>query len=148
MVSTVPDLAQFAIAHINEGRAGDVQILQAETTALMHESTAQFPVGSGDLNQIGSGLGFGQLRDEPWSYWGHLYDMHGAVGHGGSSSGFSAQMWFVEENGDGYGMVFVTNVEDDFKSDGTGLWYFGTYYKIQVLLMEEASRLYAETHGQ
>jgi CubicO group peptidase (beta-lactamase class C family) len=73
MLSTVPDLAQFTIAHMTQGQAGGVQILEPQTMALMHEEAVTFPLGYGDLNQVSCGLGLG-----------HLYDMHGATGHGGS----------------------------------------------------------------
>ena len=52
--------------------------------ALMHEEAVTFPLGYGDLNQVSCGLGLGHIRDQPWNAWGHLYDMHGATGHGGS----------------------------------------------------------------
>jgi CubicO group peptidase (beta-lactamase class C family) len=149
MLSTVPDLAQFMIAHMNQGRAGGVELLQPETVALMHKRAVTFPVGRGDLNQIASGLGLGHIRDEPWNAWGHPYDMHGATGHGGSWFGYQGQMWFVEKDeGGGYGIVLLINTELDFKPKARDLWLFAGPLRLQVLLMEEAAARYAQTAGQ
>jgi CubicO group peptidase (beta-lactamase class C family) len=147
LLSSVPDLAQFMIAHMNQGQAGGVQLLQPETVALMHERAVSFPLGQGDLNQVSYGLGLGHFREIPWSVWGHLYDMHGATGHGGSWWGYQAQMWFVEEKEGGYGIVLLTNTESDFKAEARELWLFASPLRLQVLLMEEASRMYAQTVG-
>jgi CubicO group peptidase (beta-lactamase class C family) len=144
MLSTVPDMAQFAIAHLNQGRVGRFQLLQPETVALMHEEAVSFPLGHADLNQVSYGLGLGHIRDEPWSAWGHLYDMHGATGHGGSWWGYQGQMWFVERGEGGYGIILLINTESDFKAEARGLWLFASPLKLQVLLMEEAALMYQQ----
>ena len=142
MLSTVPDLAQFVIAHLNQGQVGGVQLLEPETIELMQEQAVSFPLGRGDLNQVSYGLGFGHIREEPWSVWGHLYDMHGATGHGGSWFGYQAQMWFVEREEGGYGVILLTNTESDFKAEARSLWMFASPLKLQVLLMEEAALMH------
>ena len=145
MLSTVGDMAQFIIAQLNEGQVNGFQLLQPETVAQMQEKAVTFPLGQGDLNQETYGLGLGHIRDVPWSAWGHLYDMHGATGHGGSWFGYNAQLWFVDKEEGGYGVVVLTNTESDFNSQGRNLWIFGSLNKIPVLLIEEASELYTQT---
>jgi CubicO group peptidase (beta-lactamase class C family) len=141
-------MAQFAIAQMNQGQAGGVQLLEPETVALMQEEAVTFPLGRGDLNQFAYGLGLGHIQEEPWSCWGHLYDMHGATGHGGSWFGYAGQMWFVDEAEGGYGIVMLINTELDFKPEARGLWLFASPLRLQVLLMEEASVLYEQTHAE
>jgi CubicO group peptidase (beta-lactamase class C family) len=143
MLSTVPDMAQFMIAHMNQGRANGVQLLQPETVALMHQEAVSFPPGYGDLNQVSYGLGLGHIRKQPWQIWGHFYDMHGATGHGGSWFGYQGQMWFVEEDSGSYGIILLTNTEFDFKAEARNMWMFASPLKLQVLLMEEAAARYA-----
>lgn len=143
MLSTVPDLAQFMIAHLNQGQVDGARLLEPETIALMQEKAVSFPLGRADLNQVAYGLGLGHIREEPWSTWGHLYDMHGATGHGGSWFGYQGQMWFVEEEEGGYGMVLLVNTEFDFK-EARDLWLFASPLKLQVLLMEEAAAMYQQ----
>ena len=146
MLSTTPDMAQFVIAQLNQGRVNAVQLLAPETVALMQEPAVTFPVGRGDFNQVSYSLGLGQIRDQPWSAWGHLYDMHGASGHGGSWFGYNSQMWFVSDAGGGYGMILLFNTDLDFKPDS--LWMFASPLRLQVLLMEEASLLYQQASGE
>jgi len=138
MLSTVPDLAQFMIAHMNQGQTNGFQLLRSETIALMQEKAVTFPLGQGDLNQISYGLGIGHIREEPWNSWGHLYDMHGAKGHGGSWFGYIGQMWFTEKGENSYGIILLINTNVNFKAETRDLWLFASPLKIQVLLMEEA----------
>ena len=73
--------------------------------------------------------------------------MHGANGHGGSSWGYQSAMWFVPKVSGGYGIVLLTNTESDFKAEARDLWLFASPLRLQVLLMEEAGRLYQEAVG-
>jgi len=141
MLSTVPDLAQFMIAHMNHGQVDDYLLLKPETVLIMHKTAVTFPPGRGDLNQVSCGLGIGHIRKEPWNCWGHLYDMHGAKGHGGSWFGYLSQMWFVEEEQNTYGVILLTNTEFDFKAEARDLWNFSSPLKLLVLLMEEAQNM-------
>ena len=65
--------------------------------------------------------------------------MHGATGHGGSWWGYQAQMWFVQREEEGYGIILLINTESDFKAEARGLWLFASPLRLQVLLMEEAA---------
>jgi CubicO group peptidase (beta-lactamase class C family) len=144
MLSTVPDMAQFMIALMNQGQANGFQLLQPETVALMHKRAVSFPLGYGDLNQVSYGLGLGHIREQPWQAWNHLYDMHGATGHGGSWFGYQGQMWFVNGEKGSYGIILLVNTEFDFKAEARNTWIFASPLKLQVLLMEEASEFYGQ----
>lgn len=144
LYSCVRDLAQFMMAHLNAGAANDAQILQPQSVALMHEM-AVLTEGGGDLNQAGYGLGVAQMNVQPWQFWGHFYDMQGAIGHGGSTWGTVGQMWFVKQDSGGYGIVLLTNVDRDFEPDDY-LRFFAIDYRIQVELLAEAAVRYAQAH--
>jgi CubicO group peptidase (beta-lactamase class C family) len=146
LFSTVPDMAQFLIAHMNQGQVDGAQLLEPEMVALMHTPAVTFPVGRADLNQVSYGLGVGHVREEPWSAWGHPYDMHGATGHGGSWFGYNGQMWFAEAADGGYGIILLYNTDLDFKADD--LWFFASPLRLQVLLMEEAAALHEQARGE
>lgn len=143
MLSTAPDPAQFVIAQLNSGESGGEQVLTAETLALMQRYAVSVPQGAGDLNQAGYGLGLGQLKAEPWNSWGHLYDMHGAIGNAGSWFGYSSQLWFAPKESGGYGIVLLVNNGADFEGEARDLWVFFGTYKMQVLLMEAAGEALA-----
>ncbi|MDJ0753612.1 MAG: serine hydrolase domain-containing protein [Ardenticatenaceae bacterium] len=145
MISTVPDMAQFVVAHLNQGEVDGFQLLEPPSIALMQEKVVTFPLGQGDLNQDAAGIGLGHVRNQPWNAWGHLYDMHGATGHGGSWWGYQSQMWFVNEEDGGYGMILLINTEGDLKGDTRSLWLFSSPLQIQTLLMEEARLRYQES---
>jgi CubicO group peptidase (beta-lactamase class C family) len=148
MLSTAVDMAQYVIAQMNQGQVNGVQLLEPETVALMQEEAVTFPLGRGDLNQVAYGLGLGHVREQPWNCWGHLYDMHGATGHGGSWFGYTGQMWFVGETEGGYGIVLLANTEFDFNPEARGLWLFASPLRLQTLLMQEASTLYQQAHTE
>ncbi len=141
MVSTVSDLARFIGAQLNGGTVDGATLLPPETVEMMQTPIVSHPKGAGDLNQVGYGLGLGHLDNDPWQYWGHSYDMHGATGHGGSTGGSTVQMWFVDREEGGYGIVLATNV-DRAKDDYFDVWFFSTFYRMQTLLMDEARTRY------
>ena len=134
--STVPDLAQFMIANLNEGRVNGAQLLRPETIAWMHE---QVVPATGVTNMVSTGLGFDKVRDEPGQYWGYEYAMHGALGHQGGDFGSDSEWWFVDREPGGYGVIMLKNVNTHKWDEAL---YFATHYKILALLMEEAAALY------
>jgi CubicO group peptidase (beta-lactamase class C family) len=135
LITTAPDLSRFLIAHLNEGQVGGQQLLAPETIALMHAKETE---GGGHLNKVGYGLGVTHLAEEPWQYYGRLYDMHGAMGHEGGQIGYSGALYFVEEAKGRYGFVLLTN-ESFITSEVDFAWYFPILYQINTLLMEEAA---------
>jgi CubicO group peptidase (beta-lactamase class C family) len=140
LYSTVPDMAQFLIAHMNEGRIGDVQLLEPESVAEMHQLRIASSV---DVGMAGSGYGWTHFRREPWEYWGSFFQFYGAQGHGGSDIGYRARIYMVERDVGGFGVILLTNTANFLKEDM--LWYFSTYLQLETMLMEEAERLWTET---
>jgi CubicO group peptidase (beta-lactamase class C family) len=82
LTSSAPDMANFMIAHLNEGEFKGKRILKQETAQLMH--SRQFsPNAFGN----GSGLGF----YETWVNGRRL------IGHGGDTLAFHSDLWLLPE---------------------------------------------------
>jgi CubicO group peptidase (beta-lactamase class C family) len=142
LYSTAPDMAQFVIAHLNQGRVGHVQLLTPEMVAEMHKPRAY---SNADLGMEAYGYGWTLYRQEPWQFWGSLFQFYGAEGHGGGDIGYRARIYAVEEDEGGFGVIVLTNTANFFKWDE--LWLFSTYLQLEALLMEEAQQLWALEHG-
>jgi CubicO group peptidase (beta-lactamase class C family) len=142
LYSTVPDMAQFLIAHMNQGQAGAVQILEPETVIEMHRPRVR---SSADLGMEASGYGWTLYRQAPWEFWGTFFQFLGAGGHGGGDIGYRTRIYAVEREEGGFGVIVLTNTANFFKTDT--LWFFSTYLQIETLLLEEAQRLWAVEHG-
>lgn len=141
--TTAPDVAQFMITHMNDGLHGESQILQSETIAMMHKPAV---TTTADLGMAASGYGWAIRQQLPWQYWGYDFPMRGAQGHGGADYGYRANMYFVEEEEGGYGIVMLTNTADFLDKDM--LWYFAIYLQLEKLLMDEAQSLWAAKHAK
>jgi len=139
--STVPDLARFMIANLNNGQIDGTQLVKPETVSLLHNQVVS---SSAVTNMVSTGLGFDKLREEAGQYWGYQYDMHGALGHQGGGFGCTNEWWFVDKEQGGYGVIMLTNV-NTFKWDEA--LYFSTYYKILTMLMDEAATRYEQQLG-
>ncbi|MBE2269775.1 MAG: beta-lactamase family protein [Anaerolinea sp.] len=85
VMSTVLDLANFAIMHLSGGSFGGKQILAPERVAEMHTPYFKFA----GLNDDGYGLTFSS----------YLYKGVRIVGHGGRISSFASSFEFVPETG-------------------------------------------------
>ena len=136
--STVPDLARFMIANLNNGQINGTQLVKPETVTLLHNQVVS---SSAVTNMVSTGLGFDKLREEPGQYWGYEYNMHGALGHHGGDFGCNNEWWFVDKEQGSYGVIMLTNV-NTYKWDEA--LYFATYYKILTLLMDEAASRYEQ----
>ena len=130
MRSTVPDLAQFLIAQMNQGQINGFHLLRPGTVELMHKQAVSF---SDQSLMVGYGLGWIHLSNETYK---HHY-LHGAQGHGGEKWGFSCQMWFVQKERGAYGIILLTNINRSLKADL--IHALATNLKIQDLLLQEAS---------
>jgi CubicO group peptidase (beta-lactamase class C family) len=139
--STVPDLARFMIANLNSGQINGTQLVKPETVSLLHNQVVS---STAVTNMISTGLGFDKLREGPGQYWGHQYNMHGALGHQGGDFGCNNEWWFVDKEQGGYGVIMLTNV-NTYKHDEALV--FATYYKILTLLMDEAADRYQQQLG-
>jgi CubicO group peptidase (beta-lactamase class C family) len=143
LATTAPDLAQFMIAHMNDGRHEDYQLLEPETAALMHQPAVPTTAA---LGMRASGYGWTIRQQQPWQYWGYEFPMRGAQGHGGSDYGYRASMFYVAEEEGGYGSVMLSNTSDFLKQDM--LWYFAIYLQLENLLLDEANALWTAKHAQ
>ena len=125
--STVPNLGNFLIAHMNQGSYNNAQILQPQTVDLMQTSQyAMFGHELGGFTFIGHGLGWPLFEDQ-------------TIGHGGATPGYLAQIAFQTVGNSKYGIVFLLNrgaslVEDDY--------LVNTFFPTVIhILFDEAARL-------
>jgi CubicO group peptidase (beta-lactamase class C family) len=144
MRTTVPDLAQFLIAHMNAGQSGGFQLLRPETVALMHSQAVR---GGGDFMMAGSGMGWSLFTDVPREMWGKMIDLRGMQGHGGADYGYRASMFMIDGDDGAYGYVMLADVsllseELDFA------WFLAIDKGIEALLLQEGSERLAGTSGQ
>jgi len=137
MRSTVQDLSKFMmIAHMNDGKIDGLQLLKPGSIELMHGKAVSFPHQS---PVVGYGYGWIHHNVNPINF----IDMRGSQGHGGECLGFMSAMWFVEEEQGGYGIILLTNVNENIKSNVVGAPEI--YRLIQELLLREASLMFKQT---
>jgi CubicO group peptidase (beta-lactamase class C family) len=115
--STVPDLAQYLIAHMNQGRSNGVQLLQPESVELMH-------------TVVSSSYGLG---------WHHSEI---GQGHGGVTVGFTAEMRYQENRLGAYGIVLLIGRAANFEDDPDFMLSKAT---IIQLLLQEAGLMFAQS---
>jgi CubicO group peptidase (beta-lactamase class C family) len=138
--TTVPDLAQFMIAHINQGLAPNgFQLLRPETAEMMHQlagSTAGEGIINNSFNLLGQGMG--------WSLW-----EDGAEGHVGGQLGFGGTMAFKRTDQGTFGILAMTNVNlTYFAWDRKLDWFRNYYFKVEQLLLQAAEEMLArESEG-
>jgi CubicO group peptidase (beta-lactamase class C family) len=143
LYSTVPDMASFLTAHMNQGEFEGHQLLQPETVALMHRPTR---TSGGDFMQTGYGYGWGIYERTPREMWGLTFQRRGCQGHGGSYWGYNSLMLMVEEKRGAYGYVLLTNTGHLAKADWP--WHFSTRLNIGNLILGEAYRMYQDSLNQ
>lgn len=132
--STVQDLAQFMIAHMNQGRIDGVQLLEPETVELMQEK--QFSLTGSDLGWVG-------LLDFDGYGLGLVLFKNRLRGHSGAVPGYLALMLFkVTEQGSS-GTIVMRNRGSSLVEDTDLL--DGFYRRVAELLLEEAERMFTTT---
>ncbi|MFX0041726.1 MAG: serine hydrolase domain-containing protein [Candidatus Hodarchaeota archaeon] len=89
--STVPDLAKYLIAHMNQGKYNEFQLLTPEKIELMHKKHVLIP-GS---EPAGYGLGW--------------FVVDGIQGHDGATPGFLSSMYMEETEQGAYGIIVMFN---------------------------------------
>ncbi|KON28819.1 hypothetical protein AC481_00165 [miscellaneous Crenarchaeota group archaeon SMTZ-80] len=127
--STIPDLANFLIAHMNEGSFNNTQILQPQTVDLMQ--TKNFSIGGtgfGGFSYVGYGLG-----------WPLYYD--NITAHGGAIPGYLAEIAFKTVSNGKYGIILSLNRGSSFVEDDYLINEF--LPSIIDILFEEAARLFS-----
>ena len=112
---TAPDMARFMLAHLNEGRLGDAQILQPETARLMHaRAFASIPA----LN--GMTLGF----------YENSVNAHRVISHGGDTQTFHSDVnLFIDE-----GVGIFVSINSTGENDAA--------YDLRTLLFSEFANRY------
>ncbi|MFX1317245.1 MAG: serine hydrolase domain-containing protein [Promethearchaeota archaeon] len=120
--STVPDLAKYMLAHMNQGKYNGFQLLTPEKIELMHKKHVLIP-GS---EPAGYGLGW-------------LIAVDGTQGHDGATPGFLASMYMKESEKGTFGIVLMFNRGSSFVLDIELLTAF--YPAILLLLFERAEDL-------
>jgi CubicO group peptidase (beta-lactamase class C family) len=96
MLSSGTDMAQFMIAHLQNGRLGDTRILQESTAIEMHRK--QYEQDPRLEEGIAVGF-FTGMRN------GHRY-----IEHGGDLNGFASELWMLPDDGIG---IFTSGTTDD-----------------------------------
>lgn len=114
ITSTVPDLSRFVIAQLNGGRGEEASILMPESVAAMQTMRV---ASTADIGMAGYGYGLNTMRAAPSEYYGHSYDFHGSLGHGGKDYGYMSRLFFVPVAGSGYGAILLANRSDFLDSD-------------------------------
>ncbi|MFX1323273.1 MAG: serine hydrolase domain-containing protein, partial [Promethearchaeota archaeon] len=120
--STVPDLAKYMIAHMNQGEYNGFQLLTPEKIELMHEKHVLIP-GS---EPAGYGLGW-IITD-------------GIQGHDGATPGFLSSMYMKESEHGTFGILVMFNRGSSLILDTELLTEF--YPAILLLLLERAENLF------
>jgi CubicO group peptidase (beta-lactamase class C family) len=101
LLVTVGDLAQFMIAHMNQGRAANgFQLLHPETMALMHSRAVSVEGAKGSFATDGYGLGWFVFKE-------------GLQGHPGSMPGFTTLMICGETDQERCGFTLLKNHNTD-----------------------------------
>jgi CubicO group peptidase (beta-lactamase class C family) len=129
MRSSVLDLSQFLMAHLNQGRSDGVQLLKPETIELMHGliSPLDWPAFFG-LHWQGYGLGWELYSD-------------GYQGHPGACPGYLANMVLRQEGQGGFGVVLMVNRGASFDTID---WASTSYAAILKLLLKQAGELHQQ----
>jgi CubicO group peptidase (beta-lactamase class C family) len=132
--TTVPDLAQFMIAHMNQGLAPNgFQLLQPETLEMMHHVAGLDRGSINSFGLVGQGMGWTLCQD-------------GVEGHVGGQLGYGGTMILKRTEQGTVGILVMTNVNLMYlENDRRGDW-FGTYYgEIERLLLRTAEEMLAQT---
>jgi CubicO group peptidase (beta-lactamase class C family) len=143
LYSTVADLANFLLAHMNQGEFEEHPLLHPDSVALMHRPTRS---SGGDFLQRGYGYGWGTFEDEPYQLWDITLQPRGYQGHGGGYYGYGGAMFMVEEEQGAYGYVLLTNTNDVAEADWP--WSFAVQINLQDLILGEAYRIYQASLNQ
>jgi CubicO group peptidase (beta-lactamase class C family) len=128
--TTVPDLAQFLIAHMNQGIApGGHKILHPETVETMHQAAGPTDGNINSFSLVGQGMGWSLCKD-------------GVEGHVGGQLGFGGTMVTRRGEQGAVGVLLMTNVDLMFLDDNRrGEWFTSYYFELEQLLLQTAERM-------
>ena len=125
--STVLDLGNFLIAHMNQGEYHNALILQPDTVDLMQTSQfSMFGHGFGGFSFAGYGLGWPLYQDQ-------------IIGHGGAVPGYLAETVFKTVGNSKFGIVLLLNRGDSLAEDD---YIINTFLPAVInILFDEAAQL-------
>jgi CubicO group peptidase (beta-lactamase class C family) len=131
--TTVPDLAQFLIAHMNQGLAPNgFRLLQPDTVEMMHQSAGSIGGSINSFTLVGQGMGWSLCQD-------------GMEGHVGGQLGFGGTMIFKRTEQGTFGILVMTNVSLMFHGEaGRWKWFRDYYFEIEQLLLQAAEEMLTE----
>jgi CubicO group peptidase (beta-lactamase class C family) len=124
--STVPDVARYMIAHMNDGRFGEAQILEPTICQFMHSRQLDLSHGAYD----GFGLGWFLSAD-------------GLQGHSGTVPGYIANMRYNKTGQGSYGIILMLDRGYVLGNDMDPVDNF--YSPVNQLLWQEAQRMFNST---
>ncbi len=105
--SSAEDMAKFMLAHLQEGRLGEAQILKPETAKLMHSRLFAL---DGDANAMAHG------------FYEETRNGHRIIGHGGDTIAFHSDLHLVLDRGLGFFVSY--NSQGKGTTQGrAGLWH-------------------------
>ena len=128
--STIPDMARYMTAQINNGACNGTQILESTSVSMMQ--SIQIPLAGTTIEGFDlAGYGFG------WNIY-----LEGYKGHGGATPGFSSNAFFKKDSGSTLGVVIMFNRGSALLYDEVLLTnYIPT---INGLLLKEAESLFQQ----
>lgn len=132
--SNINDMLLWVKLHLNEGRAGDNQIISAAEIAHLHTPQMLMDASGNAQNP--------ELNDPSYALGWFVYRHKGlqVVQHGGNIDGFSALVYMVPEKN--FGLVILTN------QDGAGVPTLLARYATDMVLNLEPTDWYARTYGE
>ncbi|WP_438492073.1 serine hydrolase domain-containing protein [Paenibacillus sp. IHBB 3054] len=110
------DMAHFMIAHLQNGKYGDKEILRADTANLMHSTAFQF-----DKRMPGVDLGFAEKR----------YNGLSVIAHGGADPMFNTELYLVPAKNVGI-FVSYNGGQGSESAEGLVQAFFNKYYPAPV----------------
>jgi hypothetical protein len=129
----VPDLAQFMLAHMNQGLAPNgFRLLQPESVEMMHQVAGSSGGKINSFHLVGQGMGWTLCQN-------------GVEGHVGGQLGFGGTMILKRTEQGTVGILVMTNVNLMYlENDRRGEW-FGAYYgETEQLLLRTAEGMLAQ----
>jgi CubicO group peptidase (beta-lactamase class C family) len=128
--TTVPDLAKFMIAQMNQGHAPNgFQLLQPETVEMMHQKASSTQGNINSFNLVGQGMGWSLCEE-------------GVEGHIGGQIGFGGTMLIKRTEHGTVGILVMTNVDLMFLEKNRRIdWFTNYYFKIEQLLLQTAEEM-------
>ncbi len=131
--SSVSDMSHFLMAHMNNGRYGDYELLTSESVAMMHKRYVSYPyyenprfrnINNYYLQHNGYGFGWNQYTD-------------GFEGHGGSTPGFLSQMVCKKTEAGPFGIIVFMNINCILRFPGNPNSVFTSFATIKTNIFFE-----------